>query len=177
MNNNYMPDQNLVAEASVVPLTNPELGRWALKIVRDHKQQTQHGISSVNLVAWLSMLLKQAERPGDLRKLATLAAAKILQNNWAENKDGVFQPNGETEQIINAPAPAKPKKFWAQPGLPQALVDLALALEKHGGEADNHTIKKETDRHAADVLRKYPRHQAWIDEHIKKTSRGVYKLA
>lgn len=73
--------------------------------------------------------------------------------------------------------PHAPKRPWMEVGLPASLENFALTLEKHGGEATASQLKQGIHLAPADVLAKCkPQWAEWIEKHIKRPRRGVYKL-
>lgn len=66
---------------------------------------------------------------------------------------------------------------WWEPGLPDALVQLASKLENHGGKAESAALSRELNRHPSDILIKHnKKRNRWIKKFIKKLNRGVYQL-
>lgn len=72
---------------------------------------------------------------------------------------------------------ASSQKAWMEIGLPASLENFALTLEEFEGEATAKQLKENICLAPADVLAKCkPQWSEWIDKHIKRPRRGVYRL-
>lgn len=70
-----------------------------------------------------------------------------------------------------------PPATWRVPALPESLVDLAEYLESKGGEAAASDIDKELMRPASQILSRHKKNwNVWIEQHIGRPRRGVYRL-
>lgn len=82
-----------------------------------------------------------------------------------------------TQKGLNAST--EPLEAWAVPSLPEPLARLAGFLQACGGAATAKAIENAPDigMQPSKLLGKYrARWGAWIDAHIKKEGRGVYRL-
>ena len=113
---------------------------------------------------------------GDAHSASTKGMAQAFTANWWEAKEGELIPTRAGSLAAKGLTPSSLPAAWRVPGLPCGLRDLALALEKHGNETTACKILAETGRSPADTVKKYPIWEDWIDAHIKRPRRGVYRL-
>ena len=165
--------QSIVRRAAAVQLTNPELARFALRLLKDAcNMRASHFMSSADWTRSLTLALKLGGVSGNLSQSSSDAIAYANFHNWiGVNDTGRFFPTPDTDRILGEPLGG-----WKEAGLPNALEELALALEKYGGDVEARKLLVETGRSPADTLKKYPSWNAWIDKHIKRVRRGVYRL-
>ena len=105
------------------------------------------------------------------------AVTDALVNAAAKPADRIHaQPQ---KGLISTPESSAPKaQYWYENGLPQRLQDLALALQKCGGEADAFTVKgylrEDPSRLTGRQTRR--RWKDWISKYIDRREHGFWRL-
>lgn len=133
-------------------------------------------VRNAELYRIMRLLLSLGGHRDDAHSAVAKGMAHALAANWWEVEAGALVLTKLGIQAARGLSPSALPVDWSVIGLPKPLWELAEALANNANEATANEILHLTTRNPSDTVMKYPKWQLWIDTHIKRIRRGVYRL-